>query len=51
MFEGPWFFIALTFLAVVLLMQGLMVPVFGEARATRKRLKHRLTQIEDNSQS
>ncbi|MGI9264121.1 MAG: type II secretion system F family protein [Gammaproteobacteria bacterium] len=51
MFEGPWFFIALTFLAVVLLMQGLMVPVFGEARATRKRLKHRLTQIEENSQS
>jgi tight adherence protein B len=51
MSTGAWIFIGLIFLAVVLLLQGLMVPVFGEARATRKRLKHRLSQIEDTSQT
>lgn len=49
--SGAWIFIGLVFLAVVLLLQGLMVPVFGEARATRKRLKYRLTQIEQHSQA
>ncbi len=49
--DGTWIFVGLVFLAVVMLLQGLMVPVFGEARATRKRLKHRLTQIEQHSQT
>ena len=37
-----WIFLGLVFLAVFLLTQGMAVPVFGEARKTRKRLQARL---------
>ncbi len=46
MSESVWIFIGLVFVAVVFLVQGLTIPVFGEAKATRRRLKLRLKQIE-----
>jgi tight adherence protein B len=42
---GIWFFVALVFLAVFLLAQGTVVPVFGEGRKVRKRLEARLQQV------
>ena len=39
---GIWIFVGLVFLAVFLLVQGMVVPVFGEASKTRKRLQARL---------
>lgn len=39
-------FVILIFISVFLLMQGLVVPVFGESGRTRKLLKRRLAQIE-----
>ena len=43
---GTQVFILLVFATVVLLMQGLVVPVFGESAKTRKRLKKRIGDIE-----
>lgn len=43
---GAQVFILLVFATVVLLMQGLVVPVFGESAQTRKRLKKRIADIE-----
>jgi hypothetical protein len=43
---GAQVFILLVFATVVLLMQGLVVPVFGESAKTRKRLKKRIEEIE-----
>jgi tight adherence protein B len=43
---GAQTFILLVFVTVVLLMQGLVVPVFGESAKTRKRLKKRIEEIE-----
>jgi tight adherence protein B len=43
---GAQIFIILVFATVVLLMQGLVVPVFGESAKTRKRLKKRMAEIE-----
>jgi len=43
---GAQLFIMLVFATVVLLMQGLVVPVFGESAKTRKRLKKRIADIE-----
>ena len=43
---GAQIFILLVFVTVVLLMQGLVVPVFGESAKTRKRLKKRIAEIE-----
>ena len=43
---GAQIFILLVFATVVLLMQGLVVPVFGESAKTRKRLKKRIAEIE-----
>jgi tight adherence protein B len=43
---GAQIFIMLVFATVVLLMQGLVVPVFGESAKTRKRLKKRIAEIE-----
>lgn len=40
-----WIFLSLVFLAVFLLAQGMVVPVFGEARKTRKRLQARLNAL------
>lgn len=44
--EGLMIFLAMVFTAVFLLSQGLVVPVFGESRKTRKLLKERLGQID-----
>jgi tight adherence protein B len=43
---GAQIFIMLVFATVVLLMQGLVVPVFGESAKTRKRLNKRIAEIE-----
>jgi len=39
---STWIFLGLVFLAVFLLVQGMVVPVFGEAKKTRKLLLARL---------
>jgi tight adherence protein B len=44
--NGTLMFVALIFLTVFLLTQGMIVPVFGESRQARKRLKKRLADIE-----
>ena len=44
--DGHVTFIVLIFVTVFLLMQGLVVPVFGESAKARKRLKKRLALIE-----
>ena len=41
-----WIFIGTVFVAVVLLSQAMIVPVFGEGRKTRKKLKARLGELE-----
>jgi tight adherence protein B len=46
---GAQIFILLVFVTVVLLMQGLVVPVFGESAKARKRLKKRIAEIESAS--
>jgi len=46
MSEGLLIFMALVFMAVFLLSQGLVIPVFGEGKKMRKRLKQRLDQID-----
>ncbi|MGF2686237.1 type II secretion system F family protein [Marinobacter sp. DUT-3] len=43
-----WIFIALVFVAVFLLSQGLVIPVFGESRGARKRLGQRMKQISES---
>jgi tight adherence protein B len=42
-------FLALIFVAVAMLSQGLIVPVFGESRQMRKKLQSRLSEIEAES--
>ena len=46
MSSGAQIFIVMVFVTVVLLMQGLVVPVFGESAKARKRLKKRIADIE-----
>ena len=46
MSSGAQIFIVMVFATVVLLMQGLVVPVFGESAKARKRLKKRIADIE-----
>ncbi len=46
MTSGMQMFVMLVFVAVVLLMQGMVVPVFGESGKARKRLKKRMAEIE-----
>jgi tight adherence protein B len=46
MSDQMWIVIGMIFAAVVLLSQAMIVPVFGESRKTRKKLKARLDQIE-----
>ena len=48
--DGKLIFIGLVVAAVVLLMQGLVVPVFGESGKTRKRLKKRIAEIESEGE-
>lgn len=49
MSSGAQIFIIMVFVTVVLLVQGLVVPVFGESAKMRKRLKKRIHQIETSS--
>jgi len=42
-------FMAMVFVAVALLSQGMIVPVFGESRKMRKKLQSRLDEIESES--
>ena len=49
MSDGVMIFAGLVFLAVALLSQGLIVPVFGESRQMRKKLQARLHEIESDS--
>ena len=44
--SGAQIFVLMVFATVVLLMQGLVVPVFGESAKNRKRLKKRIADIE-----
>jgi len=46
MTDGMMVFGAMVFVAVFLLAQGLVVPVFGESNKTRKLLKQRLDQLD-----
>ena len=41
--DSPWIFLGLIFFAVFLLVQGMVVPVFGESSRMRKRLLSRLS--------
>lgn len=50
MSTGMLIFIAMIFLTVFLLMQGLVVPVFGESAKTRKRLLQKLDQIRETAE-
>ncbi len=50
--DGILIFVGLVFFAVFLLSQGLVLPIFGENKAARKRLKQRLSDLEaDTEQS
>ena len=46
MSDGMMIFGGLVFVAVALLSQGLIVPVFGESRQMRRKLQSRLGEIE-----
>lgn len=46
MLNGPTIFVIMIFVTVLLLFQGMVVPVFGESAQARKRLKKRLEKIE-----
>jgi tight adherence protein B len=46
MINGSTIFIIMVFVTVLLLFQGMVVPVFGESAHVRKRLKERLKDIE-----
>jgi tight adherence protein B len=46
MSDQIWIFIGTVFVTVVLLSQAMIVPVFGESRKTRKKLKARLGELE-----
>ena len=50
MFESGWLFLGLVFFAVFLLVQGLVVPVFGESSRMRKRLLARLDTVTSTGQ-
>ena len=43
--DSPWIFLGLIFFAVFLLVQGMVVPVFGESSRMRKRLLARLSTV------
>jgi tight adherence protein B len=50
MTSGVLIFLGLIFVAVFLLAQGLIVPVFGESAKTRRLLQKRLRRIQDESE-
>jgi len=49
MSDGIMIFMAMVFVAVALLSQGLIVPVFSESRQMRKKLQSRLDEVEVES--
>ena len=51
--SGTTIFVIMTFVTVVLLSQGMTVPVFGESAKARKRLEKRLRELDsgDNEES
>jgi tight adherence protein B len=49
MSDGIWIFVLLVFVAVVLLLQGTMVPVFSNSRQMSKRIQARLQRLADDS--
>ena len=49
MSDGLWIFALLVFLAVVLLLQGTVVPVFSDSRKMSKRIQTRLQRLADAS--
>ena len=49
MSDGLMIFLAMIFVAVALLSQGLIVPVFSESRQMRKKLQSRLDEVETES--
>src|SRR5215469_5520935 len=50
MLSSPWLFLGLVVLAVFLLVQGMVVPVFGEATRMRKHLLSRLSNVSSTGQ-
>ena len=48
--SSPWLFLGLVFFAVLLLVQGMVVPVFGESTRMRKRLLSRLNTVTSGTQ-
>ncbi len=48
---GSSLFIIMVFVTVILLMQGLVVPVFGESAKARKRLRKRISDIEASGEN
>lgn len=50
MFNGPTFFIILSFVTVFLLFQAMVVPVFGESAKARKRLLKRLDKMDQGDE-
>ena len=50
MTNGSLLFILMVFVTVIMLMQGLVVPAFGESAKTRKRLRKRISDIEAASE-
>jgi tight adherence protein B len=49
-FGSSWLFLGLVFFAVFLLVQGMVVPVFGEATKMRKHLLARLSNVSSTGQ-
>jgi tight adherence protein B len=50
MLSSPWLFLGLVFFAVFLLVQGMVVPVFGEATRMRRLLLARLNNVSNSGQ-
>jgi len=50
MSDGVMLFLAMVFVTVFLLSQGLVVPVFGEGRKMRRRLKQRLNDLDEQEE-
>lgn len=51
MFGGAQLFVLMVFVTVILLIQGLVVPVFGESAKVRKRLQKRIADIEASGEA
>lgn len=51
MLSSPWMFLGLVFVAVFLLVQGLVVPVFGESTRMRRHLLARLNAVSSDGDS